>query len=166
LVAQALALDHPSLVSALGLFGTASRIGSGPAWSERIERVRREGIAAIAPAVVERWFGPELRQRQPETVRGYQLLLERTPIEGYLATLGALETADLTQRVSGIRCPTLVVSGGRDAATPAEQGRALAAAIPSARFELLPEAAHLMSVDQPDALVQRLLTFLSEHSLV
>jgi pimeloyl-ACP methyl ester carboxylesterase len=58
------------------------------------------------------------------------------------------------------------VSGGRDAATPAEQGRALAAAIPSARFELLPEAAHLMSVDQPDALVQRLLTFLSEHSLV
>src|SRR5690606_34094618 len=95
------------------------------------------------------WFSPAFREREPDVVRGYRCLLERTPGEGYLAMLQALRDADLSERVRGLRAPALVISGELDEATRPADGRALAALIPGARFELLPQASHLFSVEKP-----------------
>jgi 3-oxoadipate enol-lactonase len=166
LVAQALALARPERVRALCLCGTGARIGNAELWRDRAEQVRRQGLAAIAPGVVERWFTPAFGERHPERVRGYRTLLERSAPEGYLATLAALAEGDLRDRVSRLSCPTLVVSGALDAATPPDLGRELSAAIAGSAFRLLPEAAHLMSVEQPRALADTLMGFLRERSLV
>ena len=44
--------------------------------------------------------------------------------------------------LGGIRCPTLVVSGGRDLAYPPELTRELVAGIPDARHIDYPDAGH------------------------
>jgi pimeloyl-ACP methyl ester carboxylesterase len=46
--------------------------------------------------------------------------------------------------------PTFVISGRDDPATPPEHGRLIASGIASARFEVVPDAAHLANIQQPD----------------
>jgi 3-oxoadipate enol-lactonase / 4-carboxymuconolactone decarboxylase len=149
LVAQELALAAPARVRALILCGTAARIGSRDGWQSRMEQVRAGGIGSIADAVLARWFTPRYRELEPDAVRGYRCLLERTPTEGYLATLQVLAAADLGERVRGVKAPALVITGELDEATPPESGRLLASLIPGARFELLAGASHMLCIEKP-----------------
>src|SRR3954463_622604 len=52
------------------------------------------------------------------------------------------------------RFPTLVVWGERDRTIPLEHGRATAHAVPHARFETLPKAAHFPHLEDPDGLAR------------
>lgn len=149
LVAQELALGAGARARGAILCGTAARIGSREGWQARIDQVRAGSVASLADVVLNRWFSPGFREREPDAVRGYRCLLERTPHEGYLSMLHALRDADLTERVRGLRAPALVVSGELDEATTPADGRALAALIPGARFELLAQASHLLCVEKP-----------------
>jgi pimeloyl-ACP methyl ester carboxylesterase len=56
--------------------------------------------------------------------------------------------------------PTLIVWGERDHTIPLAHGRAAAAAIPQARFETLPQAAHFPHLDDPQGLATILRSFL------
>jgi 3-oxoadipate enol-lactonase/4-carboxymuconolactone decarboxylase len=149
LVAQELALSAGTRVRGAILCGTAARIGSVEGWQGRIDQVRAGGIGSIAEVALGRWFSPGFRAREPDVVRGYRCLLERTPTEGYLGMLHALRDADLTHRVQHVPVPALVVSGELDEATPPADGRKLAGLIPEARFELLAQTSHLLSVEKP-----------------
>jgi 3-oxoadipate enol-lactonase len=166
LVAQHFALTRPERVRALCLAGTAARIGSPELWQGRMAQVTSGGMAAIAAGVVERWFGPAFRARAPGAVRGYQTMLERMPAQGYVATMHALATADLSPSVQRIVAPTLVVAGELDVATPPDVVQGLAALIPGARFELLAGAGHLMCIDESLAFAQVLLRFLGDLEIV
>ncbi len=57
--------------------------------------------------------------------------------------------------------PTLVAWGDRDRTIPAEHGRAAAAAIPNARFELIEGAAHFPHLERPEALADCLARFIA-----
>ncbi|HWO13775.1 MAG TPA: alpha/beta fold hydrolase [Polyangiaceae bacterium] len=153
LIAQQLALSDARVRAAV-LCGTAARIGTLEGWRARIEQVRAGGVASTWELVERRWFTPAFRASQPDLVRGYRCLLERTPEAGYLALLQALSEADLTERVRDIRVPVLVVSGELDEATTPADGEQLASLIPAARFAQLAGASHLMSVEQPGQLAR------------
>ena len=149
LVAQELALGAGSRVRGAILCGTAARIGSAEGWQARIDQVREGGVAAVAEAALGRWFSPSFRAAAPDAVRGYRCLLERTPSAGYLAMMHALRDTDASERLPRLRTPALVVSGELDPATTPDDGRRLAGLIPGARFELLPQASHMLSVEKP-----------------
>ncbi len=57
----------------------------------------------------------------------------------------------LMARLEVIRIPTLVLWGESDRVATKEYGRAYAAAIPNAQFELIAEAGHLPWIEQPVA---------------
>jgi pimeloyl-ACP methyl ester carboxylesterase len=61
-----------------------------------------------------------------------------------------------------VRCRTLVVAGAGDRMTPPRAGRALAEAIPGARYELLPGCGHMIPSEAPRALLRLLGAFLRE----
>jgi pimeloyl-ACP methyl ester carboxylesterase len=66
----------------------------------------------------------------------------------------------LRGRLAGIAVPTLVIWGDSDGIATPGYGRAFAAAIPGARFELVAEAGHLPQLEQPaatDALIDAFL---------
>ncbi|HSD81034.1 MAG TPA: alpha/beta fold hydrolase [Solirubrobacteraceae bacterium] len=73
-----------------------------------------------------------------------------------------IERMDLRGRLPRIVAPTLVVAAAEDPATPPEHGRAIAAAVPGARLEVLAHAAHLASVERPAALARLVLDHLKE----
>jgi 3-oxoadipate enol-lactonase len=59
-----------------------------------------------------------------------------------------------------IRVPTMVIAGARDDFVPLPRLRAMAFAIPGARWEVLDEATHALPAEYPDELVARLTGFL------
>lgn len=163
LIALQCAANYPGAVRALVLADTAARIGSADRWEQRIEAVRREGLEGVAEAVVNIWLTESFRAGQPALTRGYRNMLTRTPAEGYVACCALLAETDLSARLATIRAPTLVLCGEVDLVAPPEQGRALAAALPEARFELIPAAAHLPCIEQPERVVAVIRRFLQER---
>ena len=65
----------------------------------------------------------------------------------------------LAERLSGVGVPTLVVWGDSDRIADAGYGRALAAAIPGASFELLSQTGHLPQIESPTALLNVIWNF-------
>jgi len=66
----------------------------------------------------------------------------------------------LKGRLHRIRIPTLVLWGDKDRLTAPDYGRAYAAAIPEARFELIGACGHFPHIEQPDAFAQKVLGFI------
>ena len=54
-----------------------------------------------------------------------------------------------------------MIAGAEDFATPPDDGAFLAEAIPTAELAILPDAAHLANVEQPEAFNRELLRHLS-----
>ncbi|THF86772.1 3-oxoadipate enol-lactonase [Deinococcus sp. KSM4-11] len=159
LVAQAFALTHPERVGRLALLDTLPRIGSVASWTERKAQVQEHGLAALAPELTRRWFAPGYFATHAEDAHGYTTLLARTPPTGYLGSCAALRDADLTDRITALTAPTLLLCGEEDVSTPPDACRALAHQL-GAEFGLIAGAAHLPMVEQPQAVAERLLTFL------
>jgi pimeloyl-ACP methyl ester carboxylesterase len=63
--------------------------------------------------------------------------------------------------LSRIHCPTLVLCGHEDRATPVEVHREMAADIPNARLVIVPECGHLSPLERPEAVNQAFRTWLA-----
>jgi pimeloyl-ACP methyl ester carboxylesterase len=68
---------------------------------------------------------------------------------------------DMRSQLARIACPTLVVVGEADLLTTPEEAREIADAIPGARLETIEGAAHLPTLETPDAVSALLLSWLS-----
>ncbi|MFN0160625.1 MAG: alpha/beta fold hydrolase [Burkholderiales bacterium] len=65
------------------------------------------------------------------------------------------------ERAAAVRCPTLLILGGRDAMTPPKAARALQAALPGQRTVLLPVSGHALMAEAPDGVLDTLREFLT-----
>jgi 3-oxoadipate enol-lactonase len=161
MVAQALAIGHPGLVRALVLSNTAAKIGTADAWAARAQAVRTGGIAAIAGAVLERWFAAPFRHSDEARLWGTMLL--RCDPAGYIGTCDALACADFRTKIAGIKVPTLMIAGTEDLATPADLVAETCAMIPGARLVTMQGSGHIPAIDAPEATVAAINLFLKEH---
>jgi pimeloyl-ACP methyl ester carboxylesterase len=59
-----------------------------------------------------------------------------------------------------ITLPTLVLWGASDGIVQSSYGRAYSSLIPGSRFELIAEAGHHPEIEQPEAVMDRVATFL------
>lgn len=161
MIALRLAAREPHRVERLAVLCTSAQLGPASAWSERADTVRREGAAAVAPAVVDRWFTAALRVEAPDVVERMRSMVAATPAEGYAGCCEAIAGMDLRDDLPNVSAPTLAIAGADDPATPPEHLSAIVAAVPGARLVVLPRAAHLASWEQADAVNAALLVHLS-----
>jgi 3-oxoadipate enol-lactonase len=166
LIAQQFAARHPDRLRALVLCDTAHKIGTAEFWNQRIATVEREGIAAIADGILERWFTAGFRAGSPALYAGCRNMLVRQPVAGYAACCAAVRDADHTALVGAITAPTLVLVGDQDGSTPPDLVRAMADLIPGAGFEVIAGAGHIPCVEQPAAFVASLRGFLKDQGLL
>ena len=143
--AQWLANRHPELVDRLVLGYTGHRVPPEVAAAQRravnhfLAGRWRSGWALLAQWVVPEharlagaaaWLlGPYVGGR-PKDLRVLRLDADSD------------DAHDATDALAGIRCPTLVVSGGRDPAYPPDLTRELVAGIPDVRHIEYPDAGH------------------------
>jgi 3-oxoadipate enol-lactonase len=161
IIAQGLAAERPDLVRAIILCDTGAKIGDPAMWDDRIRTVREKGIAAMADAVMERWFTPAFRRERPEFPL-YRNMLTRTTPGGYAGTCATIRDTDLRESTARLTLPCLAVCGDADGATPPDLVRETAALIRGSRFELIRGAGHIPCVEQPEVLGGLIGGFLGE----
>jgi 3-oxoadipate enol-lactonase len=142
------AATAPERVDRLVLACTSARFGEPEQWLERAAVVRDQGLEAIADSVVARWF---TRAATPDLVGRFRQMLVETPPGSYAACCEALARWDFRGRLPEITAPTLVITAAEDPATPHDHAELIANGIPNARLVVLPAAAHLANVEQPEA---------------
>lgn len=166
LIAQLLATRRPDLVRALILCDTAAKIGDDAMWEARIAAIREDGIAAVADAILERWFTSDFRTNRRSELALWRNMLVRTPVAGYVHTCAAIQDTDATESTAKLTVPTLVVVGEEDGSTPPDLVRRTADLIPGARFEVIAGAGHIPCVEQPGILADLINGFIKDHDLV
>lgn len=158
LIAQGLAVKRLDLVRGLVLSNTAAKIGRPEQWQDRIATVRTGGMAALADATMERWFGRDWRMNPAMPARRSRFL--STAAEGWCGCAAAVAGTDFYETTATLRLPTLVFAGANDGATPPDLVRETAELIPGHRFQLLRRAGHLPMVEKPAEYAAVLTAFL------
>ena len=141
------AIHAPHRVRRVILANTAARIGNDGLWAERIRGARTDGMGVLADASMVRWLTEGFRARHPDVVARLRKTFEATSVDGYVGCCAALRDADLRAVAKRVTCPTLIVTGRHDPATPPADGRWLGEQIPGACVVDL-DAAHLSNVEQ------------------
>jgi 3-oxoadipate enol-lactonase len=119
------------------------------------------GPSAIADTMIPKLLTPHTIQQRPEVVSQVRKMILRTPTEGIIADLMAMAARpNSIDLLSTIACPTLIVVGEEDAATPVAESSSMAEKIAGATLVTLPGAGHLSNLEQPEAFNHALHTFL------
>lgn len=162
MIAQHVALAAPERIEKLVLVSTTSGYPSSSRamWAERIEGVRRNGIESVVAPTLERWFTAPYRAAHGEVMARIGNLVRATPPAGYIGSGQAIATLEVTEQLSALRCPTLVIVGADDVGTPPVMGRRIAERIPGARLETIASSSHLCNVEQATAFNRLLREFL------
>jgi 3-oxoadipate enol-lactonase len=123
---------------------------------------RDSGAEAIAEAMLPKLLAPSTLAERSDVVQRVRAMITKTPVAGIVGALAAMRdrpgSEPLLPALAGL--PTLVVAGDSDSLPPPDQARAMAQAIPGARFALIPGAGHLPPVEQPDRVLTQLRDFL------
>jgi 3-oxoadipate enol-lactonase len=163
LIGMTAALTRPSRIRRLVLCDTTACYGPGvrPMWEDRIRVAASEGMtAALVDRTMAIWFTEGYRTRQPAAVARIAAMLRKSDPRGYVAAIRAIGFVDLTERISAIRCPTLVVVGDQDPGTPPAMARVLHERIAASQLLVIPDAMHCAVVEHSERFLSALLDFL------
>ncbi len=155
-IAIAYALKHPERVTHLVLYGA---FAAGPSHVAPLEeREARRALISLTrlgwglnnPAFCKLFTCQFIPEATPEQERWFdELQRVSTSPENAARLMELRDDLDIRPLLSQVSTPTLVMHCDRDRAIPAENGRAIAAAIPNARYVSLPGANHLMLEQEP-----------------
>lgn len=162
MIGQMFALKHQERLSSLVLCDTTSFYSPAvrPVWMERIAEARSHGMQVLATPTLERWFTPEFLRSCPDVMQRFGAGISTTPLEGYVGCSEALLEINVTDRLGGIRVPSLVIVGARDIGTPVAMARTIQENLRGSRLIIIDDAAHFPNVEQTEAFNRALLAFL------
>ena len=115
-----------------------------------MDAVRKGGTSAITEAMLPRLLSPVTLKTEPATVDRVRSMMNAAPAHGVIGALQAmLDRPDSTPLLSSIRQPALVLVGQDDQLTPPEQAEAMCRHLPRGECRVIPNAGHLLPLEQP-----------------
>jgi pimeloyl-ACP methyl ester carboxylesterase len=155
-IVQALGIHHPMYVMGLGLVSTGVRLrvhpvllenaANGTTFHRAIETLLAFSFGPGAPTRLVELAGQRMNEVRPSVLYGDLL---------------ACDSFDVMEHVTAIQRPTLVICGSQDQMTPLRYAQFLVSAIPGARLEIIPDAGHMVMLEQPQAVASALSAFLA-----
>jgi pimeloyl-ACP methyl ester carboxylesterase len=169
LVALEFALRHPRrTLSVVALNAVYDRT---PAQREAV--MARAATLGDAPletgvdATLSRWFGEPVPAHLTQAAQAVRALLLSVDPVGYARAYRLFACSDDAHvgRLASLAVPALFLTGECDPNSSPAMSRAMAAAAPFGRAEIIANERHMMNVTDPDGVNQRLLAFLAEASV-
>ena len=165
MIAQEMALQHPARVSSLTLVCTASRIDAELGGILRAWKVQRpHGDPVDFVLSLSAWLFTHRFYQQPEAVRGFLQMVRDNPYPqsaaGFQRQCDAVLSHDTHDGLARITAPTHVIVGTEDILTPPRLSRELADRIQGATLTEVPDTAHVLFLEKPEAFNAALLRFL------
>jgi len=141
----------PDRVAALALLGFVPEMRV----ADKLLTEARSAPAAAAARILRASFADP----KPDRIGGAEALMSASESLGTdLVACNAYDGASAA--AARLRCPALLLLGGKDRLTPSAQGQLFAGRLPDVRVAILPEAGHLMMIEDPEVTVAALLTVL------
>lgn len=129
-----------------------------------ISFIKKEGAAAFAETFVKTVFAPQTLAANPAAVETVKALIRETSPLGICGALLAMAArTETTAALAKIAAPTLVLCGEHDALTPPSSAKAMRNAIPGSELKIIPDAAHMSNLENPEAFNRHLLDFLKRR---
>jgi 3-oxoadipate enol-lactonase len=155
---------YPNLVK--GMILAATR-----ATADTIEtKVNREEAAAIAhekgsEAITEmqlpKMLSPLTKDTKPEVVELARKIMVETPTQTIVADLrGMINRQDSTSSLQDITCPVLILHGSDDQFISVEEINLMQNNLENSRIKTIPEAGHLINIEQPELFNQAVREFI------
>ena len=162
MIAQGLALEHPSRVSNITVANSLAEwpAGSEAMWAGRIALARESGMAAHVDTTIERWLTAPTRERGGALLEGVRAQIEATPVEGYVGCSEAISRLDYAPRLAEITVPVLLIAGSQDPATTPAGMQAMHEGLSESTYVEL-DAAHLSNLERPGEFTAALESFLA-----
>jgi pimeloyl-ACP methyl ester carboxylesterase len=149
----------PERVARLALLDTGARADT-PEMTERrhaLMKLAKGGRYAEIPDLAFPLYVHRDRRGDEALKRIVRAMAEETGLEGFLRQQQAIMSRpDSRPGLATIRCPTLVLVGEGDEATPPELAREMAAGIATSRLVIIPDSGHLSTLEQPQAVTAAL----------
>ncbi|MHB8685416.1 MAG: alpha/beta fold hydrolase [Dehalococcoidia bacterium] len=166
-IVQEIALRSPARLLSLTLEDTSYRFGLArdgaiAQWiAQRHKMAEEQGMAAVAdfPSVL-----PPPPHMPAERLAETKQRLTRMSVDAFIGAWQALDAWPGTEdRLGAISAPTLIICGDLDLALVAPS-KTLAAAIPGATIEIVPECGHSPQYERPDLFNAALRPHLERHA--
>ncbi|MFB0616874.1 alpha/beta fold hydrolase [Streptomyces sp. AGS-58] len=133
--------------------------------AELVERGRR-ATADLFAGIIKRYSFAG-RDVDPAVERFAERMIESTPIDVVAEFYPAFTDHDKTEALACFRdMPVLVLAGVRDLVTPSEHSEAIADLLPDAELVLVPDAGHLVMLEHPEVVTDRLADLLTRAGAV
>jgi pimeloyl-ACP methyl ester carboxylesterase len=154
----------PERVTRLALLDTSARPDTPAQTKERrafVAMCERGEFKGVTPRLLPRWIHPS-RVNDKALTETVMSMTARVGRDAFIRQQTAImNRPDSRPGLSRIDCPTLVLCGHEDRATPVEVHREIAADISSARLLIVPECGHLSPLERPEAVNAALRTWLT-----
>ncbi|HLY33830.1 MAG TPA: alpha/beta fold hydrolase [Jatrophihabitantaceae bacterium] len=167
-VGQRIAARRPELLRSLALLDTSADPEEPfAAIQDKALTVlyRLVGIAPVKPSVLKIMLGPTFRKNPASkpVIDEWMRQVAHTDRHGMSgAILAVANRKPVYHEIGAITAPTLVICGADDKPTPLAKAQRIAAAIPGARLEVVADAGHSSTIEQPEAITALLQKFLAE----
>ena len=159
---------HPQRLAGLVLQDTRAGADGAEAKANRATlaaRVLAEGAPVAVEAFLPKLVGETTHRERPGLVASLrERILSASPLGIANALHGLAARADSRETLPTIAAPTLVLVGAEDALTPPAEAATMAAAIPRARLDVIPQAGHLANLENPAAANAALRAFLARDA--
>jgi 3-oxoadipate enol-lactonase len=150
LIAQAVAVNYPSDGKAF-VFANINHQQTKESFAALMSRAadaQRLGLEAMMDETMQRWFtAPFVASRGDAAVRRR---LASNDVRTWSEAFAAMANVDTGAKLKDIKVPVLCLAGEVDKSTPPPVVKAMADAIPGARFTMLPGGPHMPFVEMPE----------------
>ena len=126
---------------------------------------RKFGLEVVADRVLPIMFGQTFINdpaRDGELQKWRLLMIQNDPQVITRAVRGVINRKNIEDRLSEIGCPTLIIVGEEDAATPPDHSGRLYRGIRGSKLVTIPRAGHISTVEEPEAVNQAIEEFLAK----
>ncbi|MFF8940923.1 alpha/beta fold hydrolase [Streptomyces sp. NPDC014864] len=133
--------------------------------ADLVEKGRR-ATADLFAGIIKRYsFGS--RDVDPAIARFAERMIEGTPIDVVAEFYPAFTDHDKTDALTHFQnMPVLILAGVKDLVTPSEHSEAIADLLPEAELVLVPDAGHLVMLEHPEIVTDRLADLLTRVGAV
>ncbi|MGW0709226.1 alpha/beta fold hydrolase [Streptomyces sp. NPDC002643] len=130
-----------------------------------VERGRR-ATADLFAGIIKRYSFAS-RDVDPAIARFAERMIEGTPIDVVAEFYPAFTDHDKTEALAAFaELPVLVLAGVKDLITPSEHSEVIADVLPDAELVLVPDAGHLVMLEHPEVVTDRLADLLTRAGAV
>lgn len=154
---------------AAGLILAATRAGAdteeGRSGRDKsVQLVREKGPQAIAGQMLPKMLSPNAYREKPGLVEQVRRIMEGISPEAIEADLvGMRDRPDSYQTLAEASVPLLIIHGADDQIMPVDVAKEMQAANRGAALEIIPEAGHLLNLEQPERFNAAVRSFLEQR---